>query len=127
MLIQFLSRVQSQSHPEKDLMGSFSNPFGGIRAGFDNRCQMKRVQGVHVCVVIHSTILDCIIPTLLAFTQCAVLVKGPLICIWSLLTMAKLNIFCYAPLLNQFRVNKGYTHSQYFVYGTVSHCSYFRW
>ena len=28
LLIQFLSRLQSQSHPEKNLMGSFSKPFG---------------------------------------------------------------------------------------------------
>ena len=37
LLIRFLSRVQRHSHSEKDLMGSFSNPFGAVRAGFDNR------------------------------------------------------------------------------------------
>ena len=44
-------------------MGSFSNPFGAVRAVFNNRCQIKRVQGVRVCAVIRETISDCIILT----------------------------------------------------------------
>ena len=70
-----------ESHPEKDLMGSFSNPFGAVRAGFDNRCLIKRVQEVRACVVIQGTISDCIIATLPAFTERAALVKGRVICI----------------------------------------------
>ena len=81
LLIQFLSRVQSQCHPEKDLMGLFSSPFRAVRAGFDNRCRIKRVQGVRECVVIGETISDCIIPILPAFTERAALVKGRVICI----------------------------------------------
>ena len=85
LLVQFLSGVQSQSHPEKDLMGSFSNPFGAVMAGFDNNCcRVKRVQGVRACVAMKRTISDRIIPSLLSFTQRAGLVKSHVICIGSL-------------------------------------------
>ena len=85
LLIQFLPRVQSQSHSENDLMGSFSNPLGAIMVGFDNCCRVKRLRGVHACVAIKSTISDHIIPlTLLSFTERAALVKGHVSCIGSL-------------------------------------------
>ena len=76
------SAVSVQSHSEKDLMGSFSNPFGAVMAGFDNYCcRVKRVQGVRTYVAVKSTISDRIIPTLLSFTERAALVKGHVICI----------------------------------------------
>ena len=109
-----------ENHPEKDPMGSFSNPFGAARAGFDNRCRIKRVQGLRACGVIRGTISDCIVPTLLTLTKRAVLVKGPLICINRVPRMAKVNILRYAHLLNQFRVNKGQTHVEYHVYRIAS-------
>ena len=52
---------RSQKHSEKDLLGSFSNPFGAVMAGFDNRCRVKRVQGIRACVAMQSNISDRII------------------------------------------------------------------
>ena len=39
--IQCLPRVQSQSRPEKDLMGLVLLSFVVFRARFDNRCRVK--------------------------------------------------------------------------------------
>ena len=89
LLIQFLSRVQSQSHPEKDLMESFSNPF-----------RVKRVQEVRACVTMKCTISDRIIPTILSFAECAALVKDHVIHMRRVPTMAKVNIFYDVHLLN---------------------------
>ena len=97
LLIQFLSRVQRHRHSEKDPMGSFSNPFGAVRAGFDNRCRIKRVQGVRVRS--DHTDITCIYRTCRDSEGSYNMVPK----------MAKVNIFCYTHLLNRFRVNKGYT------------------
>ena len=125
LLIQFLSRVQSQSRPEKDLMGSFYNSFGAIMAGFDNYLltYQESSGGARVysnekyCLRSHHTNITFIYRTCLVSEGSCNMHRVPM--------MAKVNMFCYVHLLDRFRVNKGYTHSHYFVYCIISHCPYF--
>ena len=95
-------------------------------AGFDNCCCVKRVQGMRARVVMKSIISDRTIPpTSFLFTERVALVKGRVLCIGSLLWLRSISFVTCTPL-DRFRVNKGYTHSQYFMHCTVSHCPYFR-
>ena len=91
-------------------MGSFSNPFGAVRIGFDNQCRIKRVQGVRACVVVRGTISLCqavsdrTIPTDITCIHRTCHISEGLCNMSRVPTMAKGNIVCYAHLLNRFRV-----------------------
>ena len=95
-------------------MGSFSNHFGVVMSGFDKllSCQ-ESSGGASVCsnekynLRLHHTVITFIYRTCRVSEGARDIYRVP--------SMNKVNIFCFAHLLNRLRVIKGYTCTMFHI------------